>query len=223
MSGGEKARLSLATIIHGRPNLLLLDEPTNHLDIESRDALGEALLEFDGAMVLVSHDRHLLESTTDVYYRVHAGSVKVFDGDLEDYSVALSQEKAELARQLANPSAVAKNSQPVKQKVLLAPADKKLLLQRRSQLANDRKVLEKKLQQEEQAIAKIQAQIAQLDTQLALPDAYEPQKLSITQKTTQQRQILDAELHKREEQWIADSEQIEALETQISEIDGSTV
>ncbi len=223
MSGGEKARLSLATIIHGRPNLLLLDEPTNHLDIESRDALGEALLEFDGAMVLVSHDRHLLESTTDVYYRVHAGSVKVFDGDLEDYSVALAQEKAELARQLANPSTAAKTSQPAGQKMVLAPVDKKLLLQRRSQLANDRKLLEKKLQPQEQAIAKIQAQIAQLDTQLALPDAYEPQKLSMTQKITQQRQVLEAELHKKEEQWIADSEQIETLELQISEIDRSTV
>jgi ATP-binding cassette subfamily F protein 3 len=213
----------LATIIHGRPNLLLLDEPTNHLDIESRDALGEALLEFDGAMVLVSHDRHLLESTTDVYYRVHAGSVKVFDGDLEDYSVALSQEKAELARQLANPGAIAaKTKQSVTQKLLLTAADRKSLLQRRTQLANDRKVLEKKLQQQEQAIAKLQAQIAQLDTQLALPDAYEPQQLPNTQKLTQHRQELDAVLQEREEQWIADSEHVETLETQIDEIDSST-
>ncbi|MGL4418018.1 MAG: ATP-binding cassette domain-containing protein, partial [Plesiomonas shigelloides] len=81
-SGGEKARLVLALIVWQRPNLLLLDEPTNHLDLDMRQALTEALIDFDGAMVVVSHDRHLLRSTTDDLYLVHDGQVELFRGDL---------------------------------------------------------------------------------------------------------------------------------------------
>jgi ATP-binding cassette subfamily F protein 3 len=84
-SGGEKARLVLALIVWQRPNLLLLDEPTNHLDLDMRQALTEALIEFEGALVVVSHDRHLIRSTTDDLYLVHDGKVEPFDGDLEDY------------------------------------------------------------------------------------------------------------------------------------------
>lgn len=75
----------LALIIWQRPNLLLLDEPTNHLDLDMRQALTEALIDFEGALVVVSHDRHLLRSTTDDLYLVHDGKVEQFDGDLEDY------------------------------------------------------------------------------------------------------------------------------------------
>ena len=89
-SGGEKARLVLALIVWQRPNLLLLDEPTNHLDLDMRQALTDALIEFEGALVVVSHDRHLLRSTTDDLYLVHDGSVEAFDGDLEDYQKWLS-------------------------------------------------------------------------------------------------------------------------------------
>ncbi len=81
-SGGEKARLVLALIVWQRPNLLLLDEPTNHLDLDMRQALTEALIEFEGALVVVSHDRHLIRSTTDDLYLVHGGKVEPFDGDL---------------------------------------------------------------------------------------------------------------------------------------------
>ena len=84
-SGGEKARLVLALIVWQRPNLLLLDEPTNHLDLDMRQALTEALIDFEGALVVVSHDRHLLRATTDDLYLVHDGKVDVFEGDLEDY------------------------------------------------------------------------------------------------------------------------------------------
>ena len=80
-SGGEKARLVLALIVWQRPNLLLLDEPTNHLDLDMRQALTEALIEFEGALVVVSHDRHLIRSTTDDLYLVHGGKVEPFDGD----------------------------------------------------------------------------------------------------------------------------------------------
>jgi ATP-binding cassette, subfamily F, member 3 len=85
-SGGEKARLVLALLAYQRPNLLLLDEPTNHLDLEMRQALAVALQEYEGAVVLVSHDRHLLRVVADELLLVHAGSVAPFDGDLEDYA-----------------------------------------------------------------------------------------------------------------------------------------
>ncbi len=89
-SGGEKARTVLALIVWQRPNLLLLDEPTNHLDLDMRQALTEALIDFEGALVVVSHDRHLIRSTTDDLYLVHDGKVEPFDGDLEDYQQWLS-------------------------------------------------------------------------------------------------------------------------------------
>jgi ATP-binding cassette subfamily F protein 3 len=84
-SGGEKARLALALIVWQRPNLLLLDEPTNHLDLETREALTLALAQFEGTLVLVSHDRHLLRATTDQFVIVADGKVEPFDGDLDDY------------------------------------------------------------------------------------------------------------------------------------------
>jgi ATP-binding cassette subfamily F protein 3 len=84
-SGGEKARLTLALIVRQKPNLLLLDEPTNHLDIEMREALTEALQDYDGALVVVAHDRHLLRATTDALWLVADGAVEPFDGDLDDY------------------------------------------------------------------------------------------------------------------------------------------
>ena len=86
LSGGEKARLTLALIVRERPNLLLLDEPTNHLDIEMREALTEALQDYDGALVVVAHDRHLLRATADELWIVAEGRVTPFDGDLDDYA-----------------------------------------------------------------------------------------------------------------------------------------
>ena len=92
-SGGEKARLVLALIVWERPNLLLLDEPTNHLDLDMRQALTEALIDYEGALVVVSHDRHLIRATTDDLYLVDAGNVDVFDGDLEDYQQWLTEQQ----------------------------------------------------------------------------------------------------------------------------------
>ena len=92
-SGGEKARLALALIVWQRPNLLLLDEPTNHLDLETREALTVALAQFEGTLVLVSHDRHLLRATTDQFLIVADGTLRAFDGDLDDYRDSLLQKK----------------------------------------------------------------------------------------------------------------------------------
>ena len=113
-SGGEKARLALALVIWGRPNLLLLDEPTNHLDLEMREALSEALQEYEGALVVVSHDRHLLRTTVDQLLLVDAGRVAPFDGDLDDYPAWLlrRQTRLEAANGDLVPGGVAGGSGP---------------------------------------------------------------------------------------------------------------
>ncbi|EJK98760.1 MULTISPECIES: ATP-binding cassette domain-containing protein [Pseudomonas] len=113
-SGGEKARLALALIAWGRPNLLLLDEPTNHLDLEMRLALTMALQEFSGAVLVVSHDRHLLKSTTDNFFLVADGKVEEFDGDLEDYArwlVEYRQRNAPVSTTPVNPDKTDKKAQ----------------------------------------------------------------------------------------------------------------
>jgi ATP-binding cassette subfamily F protein 3 len=94
-SGGEKARLALALIVWQRPNLLLLDEPTNHLDLDTREALAVALAQFEGTLVLVSHDRHLLRATTEQFLIVTNGTIKPFDGDLDDYRDVLLKKKVD--------------------------------------------------------------------------------------------------------------------------------
>src|SRR5207237_3017725 len=96
-SGGEKARLALALIVWQRPNLLLLDEPTNHLDLDTREALTVALAQFEGTLVLVSHDRHLLRATTEKLLIVRDGRVVAFDGDLDDYRRSLLERGAAAA------------------------------------------------------------------------------------------------------------------------------
>ena len=116
-SGGEKARLALALIVRQQPNLLLLDEPTNHLDIEMREALAEALQDYDGALVVVAHDRHLLRATTDALWLVADGRVAPFDGDLDDYRdwvLARSRRRdaAESARRGARPATARRRSAP---------------------------------------------------------------------------------------------------------------
>ena len=103
-SGGETARLALALIAYRRPNVLLLDEPTNHLDLDMREALAEALSDFDGAIVLVSHDRHLIGLVCDNYWRVADGKVEPFDGDLDEYAAWL-RTRAPSRRQRRRPPA----------------------------------------------------------------------------------------------------------------------
>src|SRR5207244_13539441 len=109
-SGGEKARLALALIVWQRPNLLLLDEPTNHLDLDTREALTVALAQFEGTLVLVSHDRHLLRATTDQFLIVANGGLRPFDGDLDDYRDWLLQSKREKPELPVAPAAAAEKT-----------------------------------------------------------------------------------------------------------------
>src|SRR5712671_5546931 len=126
-SGGEKARLALALIVWQRPNLLLLDEPTNHLDLETREALTVALAQFEGTLVLVSHDRHLLRATTDQFMIVAGGRLQAFDGDLEDYKDWLLKSKSEVAedKKQEEKKPAAKAPVAAREKPEKRPADRK--------------------------------------------------------------------------------------------------
>ncbi|MEO4008038.1 ATP-binding cassette domain-containing protein, partial [Chromobacterium piscinae] len=144
MSGGEKARLALAMIVWQKPNLLLLDEPTNHLDLEMRHALTLALQDFTGALIVVSHDRSLLESTTDVFWLVSGGKVQPFDGDLEDYR------QWRLAQLAENGKPSEGDAQGVNRK-----EQKRQEAEARQQLAKQRKPLQSRLSKLEQEMDKL--------------------------------------------------------------------
>ncbi len=156
-SGGEKARLALALIAWRKPNLLLLDEPTNHLDLEMREALAEALSDFDGAIVMVSHDRHLIGLVCDQFWRVHDGEVEPFNGDLDDYAAwlrsrpAAGESKPEAKKEAAPTPAPAP-----------APAAKKPAS----------KINPHKLAQAEARVARLEEKLAECDAQLADPAVY---------------------------------------------------
>lgn len=154
-SGGEKARLALALLAWNKPNLLLLDEPTNHLDLEMREALAEALSDFDGAIVMVSHDRHLIGLVCDQYWRVHDGVVDPFDGDLDDYAAWLRSRPGS-----DNPKT------PVPKKAL--EVDKPAPVP----TAAKSKVNPHKLQKAEERVARLEAKLAECAAQLADPAVY---------------------------------------------------
>jgi ATP-binding cassette subfamily F protein 3 len=156
-SGGEKARLALALLAYRRPNVLLLDEPTNHLDLDMREALAEALSDFDGAIVMVSHDRHLIGLVCDTYWRVAGGKVEPFDGDLDEYAAWLRSRPGSDNPDKSSRSGTAPKAQPA----IAAPPPKPLP-----------KINPHKLQKAEALVAELEAKLAGLDTQLADPRVY---------------------------------------------------
>ena len=185
-SGGEKARLALALIVWQKPNLLLLDEPTNHLDIEMREAVAEALQEFDGTLVVVAHDRHLLKATTDQLWLVADGEVAEFDGDLDDYKVwAKEHVKKAQAQQRRGVSAKnAPEAAPVLE-VLAKPIpevppagrkdQKRQQAASRQNVANARKPLEQKLAKLETEMKTLSSERDNIVQWLATEEAYAEQ------------------------------------------------
>jgi len=157
-SGGEKARLALALMIRTRPNLLLLDEPTNHLDLEMREALTLALQETEAAVVLVSHDRHLLRTTVDELWLVADGKAQPFDGDLDDYAMWLAQRRA-----AAKPVAAEQNAQREQRSQDRAA---------KKSAQADRRKLEKEAEKLDQQLAALQAEKSALAGRLADPAIY---------------------------------------------------
>jgi ATP-binding cassette subfamily F protein 3 len=199
LSGGEKARLSLALLIWKRPNLLLLDEPTNHLDLEMRHALSEALQEYEGALVVVSHDRHLLRITADELLLVDDGSVRPFDGELDDYPAWLTRRQA--ARAAAAPQKPTQDSASRKDQRRLEAEQRRLLQPLRSRL--------KRL---ETRIGELSGRRDELERTLAAPELYDPAEKTRLLELLLEKQRIDADLDEAESVWLATGEELERTE-----------
>ena len=183
-SGGEKARLALALIVWQRPNLLLLDEPTNHLDLETREALTVALAQFEGTLVLVSHDRHLLRATTEQLLIVADGAVKPFDGDLDDYRDSLLSREAKPAP--SKPKRV-KDKPPV-----------------------SRKPLEARIKRLEELMARLGAQKTDIEARLGDPGVYADERKDDLRKLLLDQAYVGKELAQLEAEWLAKQAELEA-------------
>jgi ATP-binding cassette subfamily F protein 3 len=186
-SGGEKARLALALIVWQRPNLLLLDEPTNHLDLETREALTVALAQFEGTLVLVSHDRHLLRATTEKLLIVADGTLREFDGDLDDYREWLLRKQ-----------------QPEKPKA--APAPKPAKPAKAAKPAN-RKPIEARIKRLEELMNRLGSQKADIERRLADPALY--QDADALKTLLEDQAYVVRELEEVEAEWLAKQAELE--------------
>ena len=198
-SGGEKARLVLALTAYLRPNLMLLDEPTNHLDLEMRQALAVALQDYEGAVVLVSHDRHLLRTVADEFIVVHKGRAMPFDGDLEDYAKWL----AETGEEVAVPSA----AQPQAESAESRKQRKRDEAERRNRLTP----LRAKIARYDEELARLAGKSAALQTELAAPDIYTVSAKDRLKELLSQQAQLARETEKVETAWLEASEELEEL------------
>ena len=207
-SGGEKARLVLALVAYQRPNLLLLDEPTNHLDLEMRQALAVALQEYDGAVVLVSHDRHLLRTVADEFYIVHQARAVPFDGDLEDYAKWL--EKSHEADATPDSRREPTTAEARKQR-------KREEAERRNRLSPLKAAIAKC----ERELDRLTKERAALQARLGSPDAYADSTGEQVRELLATQARLARETAAAEAAWIEGNERLEAENRQIDETSGS--
>lgn len=198
-SGGEKARLALALIVWQKPNLLLLDEPTNHLDLEMRHALEVALQGYAGALVVISHDRHLLRNTVDEFYLVAQGRVEPFSGTLQDYHAWMKNDGR--LRGLASESPAAEDR-----------LDKKFQRQQAAQQRQQYAPLRKQLKALEKNMDTVQQKLVAIEQQLSDTDIYLDQNKLDLQQLLQQRGALQSQLEQQETDWLDAQEQLEAME-----------
>jgi ATP-binding cassette subfamily F protein 3 len=209
MSGGERARLALAMLVWGRPQLLVLDEPTNHLDATTRDALADALAEFDGALLLVSHDRYLLRATVDRFVRVADGQVEAFDGDLDDYALWL------LSRPAGGGPAGAADTRE------RGPADgaagagsrrdeRRAAAEQRAQRNALRRPLQQRMGKIEAELAVLEERTAAIDARLAEPDAYRDPAAAA--ELSRERASIARQREPLEESWLALGAELESIE-----------
>ena len=202
-SGGEKARLALAMLVWQKPNLLLLDEPTNHLDLDMRHALTLALQSFEGALILVSHDRSLIEATTDQFLLIDQGSLKTFDGDLNDYRAwRLAQENATTAPAQSSQSQSRKDT-------------KRQEAQMRQERARRSKPVQQKIAQAEKEIAALTAAQQQCEAILSQESIYQPENKAKLQETLAKTNEIKVKLTKLEEEWLQWQEDLETINKQI--------
>jgi ATP-binding cassette subfamily F protein 3 len=195
LSGGEKARLLMGLATFGGPHLLIMDEPTNHLDIDSRAALIEAINEYEGAIILVSHDRYLLEACADRLWLVDNGTVSTFDGDMDDYvRYVLSKARGEDAKM---PEADKRDAQDAKRD---APRSRK-----------DAQPLKKRIEAAEQKMRKFEDLLERIDTMLAAPDAFTRDHAKAAELSRQRSELKDA-LAATEEEWLMLSAELESVQ-----------
>ncbi|MCZ4280375.1 ABC-F family ATP-binding cassette domain-containing protein [Kiloniella laminariae] len=206
LSGGEKARLLFALTTRDAPHILLMDEPTNHLDVDSREALVQAMNSFEGAIVLVSHDPHLIELTADRFWLVGDGTVKSYDGDLEDYKKLLieqrrqERQKTRIKNDDTTETADAQRSKNISKK------DKRRAAAEARAAGGD---LKKAVRMAEQKVEKLQAKKEKLEIELADPAIYENSNVRQLELTREIGKI-DKELSKAEEEWLTAQEKYEA-------------
>jgi ATP-binding cassette subfamily F protein 3 len=200
-SGGEKSRLALALLIRTRPNLLLLDEPTNHLDLEMREALTFALQDFEGGVVIVSHDRHLLRTCADELLLVADGAAQPFDGDLDDYAAWLAAQRS--AEKAPEPDAAAEKAERLQQRAE-AKANRQALLAERRKLTREIEQIDKQL-------AKWHEEKGALDTQFADPEFYATVDRKKAEEMQRQASDLGERIETAELRWLELHEALEAL------------
>ena len=211
-SGGEKARLALALIIWQKPNLLLLDEPTNHLDLETRHALTMALAQFEGTLILVSHDRHLLRATTDQFMLVAKHKLQPFDGDLDDYRDWLLQHAAEQRAALkAGDGAAGNGNAGGADASVNRKEQRRLEAESRQKLAHLKKPLQTRIAKIEKEMDALNAEKATLDTFVADPASYAAeQKTKLTEVIRRQADV-NARLETLEAEWLEAHEELEQI------------
>lgn len=208
MSGGEQARLALAIVAYQKPNLLLLDEPTNHLDLDMREALSLALSTYKGALILVSHDRHLLEAIADKLWLIDDGNVSEFNGDLNDYQEFLNKKNREYKEKLNEKTQKQPNqnlvSEKAKAQTYKTKEQKKLEAQKRQSL----RPLKLEIEKLEKKMDKIKKSLADIDTTLSDLELYskEPEKVEIL---SIERAKLSDELDECEITWIEKQDELE--------------
>ncbi|WP_154115204.1 ABC transporter ATP-binding protein [Vibrio cincinnatiensis] len=207
-SGGEKARLVLALVVWQKPNLLLLDEPTNHLDLDMRQALTLALQSFEGAMVIVSHDRYLLRATTDDLYLVHDKQVAPFDGDLTDYYKWLTDQQ-KMARKEAQATQPNKNTGN-------SAAAKKEQKRREADFRKQTAPIRKKLTQLEEKMDKLTATLAQSELALSDTSLYEAENKAKLTEVLATQASSKSELEHIESEWMTEQENLEQMEQEFN-------
>lgn len=210
MSGGEKARLVLALLVYQKPNLLLLDEPTNHLDLEMRHALNMALQSFEGAMVLVSHDRFLLSSVCDDFYLVDSGKVQAFNGDLDDYRNWLLKDAS--ASKSEN-----KNNNSSTQSVETPKVDRKLQKRLEAEFRQQTSGLRKTVEASEKKMQSLTQVLEKLETSLADPDLYTEENKAKMKQLLGEQADAKGQLEDVEMNWLDAQEQLEAKKTEFEE------
>ena len=211
MSGGEKARLALALLAWRKPNLLVLDEPTNHLDMETREALTMALSTYEGAVLIVSHDRHLLRATTERLILVHDGAVQPYDGDLDDYAqLVLEHRRTTVAAEKAANQAERLESgerEPSQNRKEARRAE----AQERQRIAALRKPLQKELSKVEKELAQKNEELRKLSDRLADGDFYTSTDPDEVARVLREHGELKPVVEELEMRWLELSEEIEAV------------